>query len=39
MKTYWGMEVKLYAFFDLGTRSASHLGRFTPEERTPVAFG
>jgi hypothetical protein len=39
MKAYWGVEVKLHSFFDLGTRwgewSASRPGRFTPRERAP----
>jgi hypothetical protein len=39
MKTYWGMEVELHAFFtsalDGGEWSASRPGRFTPTERAP----
>jgi hypothetical protein len=39
MEAYWGVEVYLHSFFDLGTRwgewSASHSGRFTTKERAP----
>jgi hypothetical protein len=39
MKAYWGVEVYIHAFFDLGTRwnewSASHPGHFTPREGGP----
>jgi hypothetical protein len=34
MKTYWGEEVQLHAFFDLGI-SRRCPGRFTPRERAP----
>jgi hypothetical protein len=37
MKTYWGVEVWLHVFFDLGTSggewSASRPGHSTPKER------
>jgi hypothetical protein len=39
MKVYWGVDVQLHTFFDLGTRwgewSASRPGRLTPRERAP----
>jgi hypothetical protein len=39
MKVYWGVEVELHSFFDLGTKggewSASRTGRFTPREGAP----
>jgi hypothetical protein len=36
MKTYWGSEVQLHTFFDLGTKwSASYPSSFTPRERAP----
>jgi hypothetical protein len=39
MKAYWGVEVWLHSFFDLGTRwgewSASRPDRFTTKERAP----
>jgi hypothetical protein len=33
MKTYWGVEVQLHAFFDLGTRWRRVVS-FMPRERT-----
>jgi hypothetical protein len=38
MKVYWGVEVYIHPFSDLGTRwgwSVSRPGRFTPRERDP----
>jgi len=39
MKVYWGSEVQLHAFFNLGTSGgewlASRPGRFTPRETAP----
>jgi hypothetical protein len=40
MKTYWGVEVQLHAFFDLGTRwrrvVSFTLRPLYPRERAPV---